>query len=112
MYLIRYSVGDAAIVMATPEFAAWLFALRDTRAQVRIQARIRRLSDGNPGDCASVGGGVFELRVPVGAGYRVYVCRTGARISLLLAGGDKQSQPEDIRRARDLARNSAHYFAE
>lgn len=106
MYLIRYTIGDAAGVMATAEFVAWYDSLRDARAKVRIEARIRRLSDGNPGDCASVGSGVFELRVDVGAGYRVYFRRAGARIYLLLAGGDKQSQTEDIARAKAIARSS------
>lgn len=106
MYLIQYTIDEAADVMATPEFAAWYDALRDARAKARIEAKIRRLSDGNPGDCASVGGGVFELRIDVGAGYRVYFHRAGARIYLLLAGGDKRSQAEDIIRAKAIARSS------
>ncbi len=105
MYLIRYTTGSSLEVVATPEFRAWLDDLRDQRAQVRIRSRIRRLAEGNPGDYASVGSGVFELRVHVGAGYRVYFMRTGARIVLLLAGGDKQSQSQDITHAKAVARS-------
>ncbi|MFA6130562.1 MAG: type II toxin-antitoxin system RelE/ParE family toxin [Candidatus Omnitrophota bacterium] len=81
--------------------------LRDARARASIVARIDRRSDGNPGDCRSVGDGVFEMRVHVGAGYRVYFSWVGARIAVLLVGGDTQSQPEDIIRAKALARSSA-----
>lgn len=71
---------------------------------MRIDIRIRRLSLGNPGDVRPVGGGVSEMRIDYGPGYRVYFVRRGEAVIVLLAGGDKGSQSRDIRRARELAR--------
>ena len=84
-------------------YAAWFAALRDQRAKARIDVRIRRLSLGNPGDVASVGEGVNELRVDYGPGYRVYFVRRGAEIVILLYGGDKATQRRDIKQARAMA---------
>lgn len=67
--------------------------------------RIRRLQLGNPGDVQSVGEGVSELRFHFGPGYRVYFTQLGATVVILLAGGDKSSQPNDIATALSLARN-------
>jgi putative addiction module killer protein len=91
-------------VRQTETFARWLAALRDDRAQARINTRIRRLSLGNPGDVKSVGEGVLEMRIDYGPGYRVYFAQRGAALVMLLAGGDKRSQDRDIATARDLAR--------
>lgn len=88
-------------VRTTPEFDRWFALLRDERARQRIQIRIRRVSLGNPGDVAPVGGGVSELRIDHGPGYRVYLVRRGAVI--LLCGGDKSTQPRDIKRAKEIA---------
>ena len=68
-------------------------------------ARIDRLADGNPGDVKSVGEGVSEMRIDYGTGYRVYYVMRGHELIILLAGGDKQSQPRDIKTALRLARN-------
>ncbi len=81
-------------------FREWLDALRDRRARARIRVRLNRVRLGNFGDAKSVGGGVYELRVPYGPGYRVYFARTGGRIILLLCGGDKSSQRRDIAKAK------------
>lgn len=81
-------------------FTEWLRSLRDQRARDRIRKRLERLGDGNFGDCHSVGGGVFELRIHVGAGYRVYFGEIDNTIVLLLCGGDKSSQVRDIQRAK------------
>lgn len=81
----------------------WFAHLRDIRARARIDARIRRLSLGNPGDAKAVGGGVSELRIDYGPGYRVYFTRRGNVVVILLCGGDKQTQSRDIARARALA---------
>ena len=89
----------------TSKFAEWIDELRDVRGRARIQARIERMAMGNPGDTKSVGEGVFELRIDFGPGYRVYFTRRGREIIILLAGGDKSSQPKDIRTAQRLARN-------
>lgn len=91
-------------IRQTDVFTAWFAALRDREARARITVRIRRLSLGNPGDVKPVGGGVSEMRVDYGPGYRVYFVRRGDTIVVLLCGGDKRTQDRDIARALDLAR--------
>jgi putative addiction module killer protein len=92
------------IVERTAEFDRWLGALRDRKAQARIIARIVSAQHGNFGDCKALGEGVNEMRIDVGAGYRVYFIRRGDTVYLLLAGGDKSTQTRDIRRAKSMAR--------
>ena len=92
-------------VRQTEAFARWLDGLRDLRARAKIQVRIERLRTGNPGDVKSVSKGISELRISYGPGYRVYFTRRGLTIIILLAGGTKKSQPADIRKAEELARN-------
>ncbi len=75
--------------------------MRDKVAQARIRERLRRVQTGNFGDCEPVGAGVIELRIHVGAGYRVCFGRYGSALVLLLYGGDKHSQPDDIRHAKE-----------
>lgn len=94
-------------VRETPEVQEWRSGLRDLRAAAVIDRRLRRLSLGLLGDFKSVGGGVSELRVDVGPGYRLYFTRRGPRVILLLCGGDKSSQARDIERARRLAEQYA-----
>ena len=91
-------------VRQTDDFAEWFAALRDRDARARITVRIRRLSLGNPGDVRPVGGGVSEMRIDYGPGYRVYFVRRGETIVVLLCGGDKRRQDRDIARALELAR--------
>ena len=91
-------------ILTTELFADWFSGLRDARAKVRIQARIDRAGLGNFGDCAPVGEGVSEMRIHFGPGYRVYFVQRGFEVVILLAGGDKSSQPKDIQRALELAR--------
>jgi len=79
-----------------------LSGLRDARAKARVIARIDSARFGNLGDTKSVGGGVREMRIHVGAGYRVYFARTGEIVLLLLCGGDKSSQARGIARAKRL----------
>ena len=94
-------------VRKTERFAQWLDGLRDLQARARVQARIERLAQGNPGDVQPVGEGVSELRINYGPGYRVYFKQRGREVVLLLAGGDKRTQAKDIRTALRLARNLA-----
>ena len=91
-------------IRQTEVFTRWLNGLRDQRARIRVTARIRRLSLGNFGDVKPIGGGISEMRVDYGPGYRVYFVQRGETLVILLAGGDKSTQDRDIARARDLAR--------
>jgi len=77
----------------------WLSALRDLRATARIMARINRLAAGNFGDCKLLQEGVRELRIDWGPGYRVYFAITGKASALLICGGDKRTQTNDIKQA-------------
>jgi putative addiction module killer protein len=90
-------------VRQTKEFSAWLRRLRDANAVARIVARIRRMEQGNPGDTRSVGKGIVEMRIPYGPGYRIYFVHRGAQIVILLCGGDKRTQGQDIEQAQILA---------
>jgi putative addiction module killer protein len=90
-------------VQQTESFAKWHAALRDLRAKVAITRRIDRAENGNLGDCKPVGESVSEMRIDVGAGYRVYFTMRGGLMVVLLAGGDKSTQQADIQRAIKLA---------
>ena len=90
-------------VRKTPEFQKWLDGLKDARAYARIETRIFRLTLGLPGDVKPVGQGVSELRIDYGPGYRVYFCKKGRSLIVLLAGGDKSTQAKDIQAALKLA---------
>ena len=91
-------------IRETADFLAWFDALRDARARARITARLLRAAMGNLGDVKPVGEGVSEMRIDVGAGYRVYFVRCGPTLVVLLCGGDKSSQDADIKRAKRLAK--------
>ena len=84
-------------------FKRWIRGLRDRSAIARINARLRNVSLGNLGDAKPVGGGLFEMRVHHGPGYRIYFLREDATV-VLLCGGDKGSQQRDIERAGKLAK--------
>lgn len=87
----------------TDEFAKWLSGLRDRQGRAKILARIDRLEEGNPGKTRSVGAGVVEMKIDFGPGYRVYFVQRGDVLIVLLCGGDKSTQDNDIRRAKALA---------
>jgi putative addiction module killer protein len=92
-------------IRQTEAYASWFAKLRDRQARARIDVRIRRLSLGNPGDVRSVGEGVSELKIDYGPGYRVYFVQRGSALVILLAGGDKSTQDQDIQLALELARS-------
>ena len=83
-------------------FQDWLLNLNDVKARAIIRARLERIALGNLGDCKSIGGGISELRISYGPGYRVYIGFDGQRYVVLLCGGDKGSQKRDITKARVL----------
>ena len=91
-------------IRQTEVYSCWFRKLRDRQVRACINARIRRLSLGNPGDVKPVGEGVSELRIDCGPGYRVYFVQRGQTLVILLAGGDKQTQGRDIKTALELAR--------
>jgi len=89
-------------IRTTAEFDDWFDKLRDDRAVAKINTRIKRLARGNPGDVEPIGGGVSEMRIHYGPGYRVYYKDTGREIVILLCGGDKSTQNKDIKRAKEI----------
>ena len=95
-------------IKQTETFRRWERKLQDRIAKALIADRILRLSNGLFGDAASIGGGVHELRIHFGPGYRIYFQRRGSEIILLLCGGNKGTQDRDIRTARRLAAEWSH----
>jgi putative addiction module killer protein len=89
-------------LIRTAEFDAWLKGLRDRVAQARIAQRLDAAVFGHFGDCEPVGDGISEMRIHVGAGYRVYYTRKAAVVYVLLCGGAKASQKRDIKRAKQM----------
>lgn len=92
------------IIQQTETFSKWLNALRNLRAKLAIARRIDRAQFGNLGDFKPVGEGVFEMRIDVGPGYRVYYVVRNGEFIILLAGGDKSTQQVDIQRAIRLSK--------
>lgn len=91
-------------VVKSATFDRWLRKLKDRRAAARVQVRIDRLAQGNPGDVKPVGDRISELRIDYGPGYRIYYLHDdGGRIVVLLCGGDKSIQRKDIEKANGLA---------
>lgn len=91
------------IIISEP-FEQWLKGLRDRRAAARVQVRLDRLALGNFGDAKVVGGGVSELRIDYGPGYRLYFMRAGQVVVVMLCGGDKTTQKQDIEAAQMFAK--------
>jgi putative addiction module killer protein len=92
-------------VEATAQFRSWIDALRDRAGRARVLVRVDRLAHGNPGKHRNLTGGISELKIDFGPGYRVYYTQRGSRLLLLLAGGDKSSQIKDIALAVRLAKS-------
>lgn len=93
--IFNYITNDGQI-----PFEKWLNSLRDIKARTKIKARLRRVELGNLGDYKSVGDGVCELRINYGKGYRIYFGQIGSVIIILLSGGDKGTQQNDIKKAK------------
>ena len=89
-------------VVQTKEFERWHRGLRDSRAVSRVTTAVERLQMGLAGDYKSVGGGISEIRITYGPGYRLYYTMKGKQLVILLCGGDKSRQKRDIARARKL----------
>ena len=89
-------------VTTTEVFDSWLAGLRDTRAQRALAQGLLKLENGLFGNVASVGDGVSEYKVDVGAGYRAYFVTRGRTIIVMLCGGDKSTQVRDIERAKEM----------
>ena len=98
--------GHMFEIRQTAAFGDWLLGLRDLRARTQILRRIDRAEAGTLGEVAPIGEGVSEMRIHQGPGYRVYFVQRGQTLILLLCGGDKSSQPTDIRRAIQMARDT------
>jgi putative addiction module killer protein len=94
--------GQAFSLEETHDFAKWLAALRDRKAKAMIADRIKRAGNGNFGKVRSVQGGVFEMKIDHGPGYRVYYFQHGKQLVILLCGGDKRTQDADIAYAKRL----------
>ncbi len=92
-------------VRMTEVYLEWINSLRDRTGRARIQVRVDRLVHGNPGSHRNLTEGVSELKIDYGPGYRVYYTERGGEIIILLAGGDKSTQTQDIKAAIELARN-------
>ncbi len=90
-------------IKALPSFTEWLDGLSDPGVRGIIVARIKRLELGLMGDVAPVGDGVSELRIHIGAGWRIYFLKRGNELIVLLAGGSKRTQVRDSKQARRLA---------
>lgn len=86
-------------------FEEWLGSLKDSKARMRVRARIARLEVGNFGDCKGLRDGVQEIRIDYGSGYRVYLSRQGKVIVLLLCGSDKSEQDRAIEKAIDYLKD-------
>lgn len=93
------------LVRTTEVYRDWISALKDRVGRARIQMRVDRLVYGNPGQHRNLSDGVSELKIDFGPGYRVYYTQRGSEIIVLLAGGDKSSQQQDVKTAIALARN-------
>lgn len=92
-------------VQVTEAYRSWINSLKDRTSRARIQVRVDRLVHGNPGQHRVLTEGVCELKIDVGPGYRVYYTERGGVVIVLLAGGDKSTQQQDIKTAISLAKN-------
>lgn len=90
-------------IRQTKKFSKWFKNLKDSIAKIAIARRIVRMEEGNFGDSKSIGDKVFELRIDVGKGYRIYFTNKNCKIVFLLVGGDNSTQDKDIDAAKKMA---------
>ena len=91
------------VIEKTPEFDKWLRKLKDLKSKAKVLFRIQKIqTDGHFGDCKPVGEGIRELRINFAKGYRVYFYEKDGRIVVLLVGGDKSTQEQDIKKAKKI----------
>lgn len=90
------------VINKTDKFLAWIDGLKDQKGRARILSRLVAAESGNFGDCGPVGEGISEMRIHYGPGYRVYYAQEGLQVYLLIAGGDKNTQKQDIKQAKAL----------
>jgi putative addiction module killer protein len=95
-------LADQIKLEVSDEFRVWLSSIRDNAVRGRIGARAKRVVSGLLGHTRSLGGGLEELKLDFGPGYRVYFARRGNQLVVLLAGGDKSTQSRDIELARQV----------
>lgn len=93
------------LVRMTEAYREWIDSLSDRSGRARIQVRVDRLANGNPGQHRNLAGGISELKIDFGPGYRIYYTERGGELIILLAGGGKSTQQQDIKAAAALARN-------
>lgn len=91
-------------IQQTQKFSQWLMKLKDMRARIAIVRRVERAQSGNLGDVKSVGVSVYEMRIDMGPGYRIYYTMRGDELIILLVGGDKSTQQRDIEKAIAMAK--------
>ena len=92
-------------VSMTEVYRDWINDLKDRAGRARIQMRVDRLAHGNPGQHRNLTHGIAELKIDIGPGYRVYYTERNGELIILLAGGDKSTQQQDIKTAIALASN-------
>lgn len=92
-------------LVITEVYKDWINGLKDRVVRARIQVRVDRLMHGNPGQHRSLTDGIVELKIDIAPGYRVYYTERNGEVIVLLAGGDKPSQQQDIKTAIALAKN-------
>jgi len=90
------------LIKQTNIFSKWLLKLKDTQGKVAVLRRVERMKLGNFGDHKAVGNNISELRITTGPGYRVYYTQKDDEIIVLLVGGDKSSQSDDIKKANEI----------
>jgi putative addiction module killer protein len=91
-------------IETTEEFDKWLGNIKDSKTQKVIVKRIRTMTLGSSGETRSLEGGLFEAKIRYGSGFRLYFVNKGTKIIVLLCGGDKSTQKQDIKNARKMAK--------